>query len=191
MSDSHDLEIVEKAISGDVDAFSVIVKKYENRIFRYVYSQVNNYDESLDVTQEIFVMTFMALKSFRREAKFSTWLFSIMVNHCKNFRKKRDRLHLVPIHNRINGEDEYELQLADERENPERELLDREAMKTVKEELYALPEDYREILVLRDIEGLAYGEIARILGIHLSNVKVRIHRGRELLKKRLQARGFL
>jgi len=66
-----------------------------------------------------------------------------------------------------------------------------DTLRIVKEELYDLPEDYKEILVLRDIEGLSYGDIARVLGIHLSNVKVRIHRGRELLKKRLAERGLL
>ena len=73
----------------------------------------------------------------------------------------------------------------------EDDVVTGDTLRIVKEELYALPDDYKEILVLRDIEGLAYGDIARILGIHLSNVKVRIHRGRELLKKRLAERGLL
>ncbi len=87
-SDSEDIQIIDKVLSGDVDAFSGIIEKYKDKTLNYVYSQVKDYDEALDITQEIFIMTIEALRSFRRESKFSTWFYSIMVNYCKNYRKK-------------------------------------------------------------------------------------------------------
>jgi RNA polymerase sigma-70 factor, ECF subfamily len=189
-SDSEDIQIIDKVLSGDVDAFSGIIEKYKDKTMNYVYSQVKDYDEALDITQEIFIMTIEALRSFRRESKFSTWFYSIMVNYCKNYRKKNSRYNLVSI-NSSRGDDEYDLQLPDERENPEQEVILNDSLRIVREEIGMLPDDYREILVLRDIEGLSYNEISDILGISLSNVKVRIHRGREFLKNRLLARGLI
>lgn len=189
-SDSDDIQVIEKVLAGDVEAFSGIIEKYKDKTFNYVYSQVKDYDEALDITQEIFIMTIEALRSFRRESKFSTWFYSIMVNYCKNYRKKNSRYNLVSI-NSSRGEDEYDMQLPDERENPENEVIMNDSLRIVKDEIGKLPDDYREILLLRDIEGLSYNEIAEILDISLSNVKVRIHRGREFLKNRLLARGLI
>ena len=189
-SDSEDIQIIDRVLAGDVDAFSDIIVKYKDKTFNYVYSQVKDYDEALDITQEIFIMTIEALRSFRRESKFSTWFYSIMVNYCKNYRKKNSRYNLVSI-NSSRGEEEYDLQLPDERENPEQDVIMNDSLRIVREEIGMLPDDYREILVLRDIEGLSYNEIAEILDISLSNVKVRIHRGREFLKNRLLARGLI
>jgi RNA polymerase sigma-70 factor, ECF subfamily len=189
-SDSDDIQVIEEVLAGDVDAFARIIEKYRDKTFNYVYSQVKDYDEALDITQEIFIMTMEALRSFRRESKFSTWFYSIMVNYCKNYRKKNSRYNLVSI-NSSRGDDEYDLQLPDTRENPENEVIMNDSLRIVREEIQSLPDDYREILLLRDIEGLSYNEIADILKISLSNVKVRIHRGREFLKNRLLARGLI
>ncbi|HOT45682.1 MAG TPA: sigma-70 family RNA polymerase sigma factor [Spirochaetota bacterium] len=189
-SDSEDIQIIDRVLSGDVDAFSGIIEKYKDKTFNYVYSQVKDYDEALDITQEIFIMTIEALRSFRRESKFSTWFYSIMVNYCKNYRKKNSRYNVVSI-NSSRGDEEYDLQIPDDRENPEKEVILNDSLRIVREEIGLLPDDYREILVLRDIEGMSYNEISEILGISLSNVKVRIHRGREFLKNRLLTRGLI
>lgn len=190
MSNTSDLEVISRVLSGDIDSFAEIIRNYQNRIFNYTYSRVFNYDEAMDMTQEIFLITMESLKTFRKESKFSTWLYSIMVNYCKNYLKKRNRYSFVAI-NRGDGGDEYELPLPDGRQNPEQDVIDVDSMRILKEELYRLPDDYKDILILRDIEGLSYNEISRVLGINLSNVKVRIHRGRELLKKRLEERGLI
>jgi len=190
MSNIEDIEIIDKVLDGDIEAFSVIIEKYQNMTFRYVYSQFNNYDEALDIAQDIFIMTMEALKSFRRESKFSTWFYSIMVNYCKNYRKKSRRYNTVAI-NAVKDDDEYEIQIPDERADPENDVVMEDSLRIVKEEIQKLPDDYRDVLILRDIDGLTYNEIAEILSINLSNVKVRIHRGRELLKNRLYSRGLV
>lgn len=190
MSLVNDIDIINRVIEGDKNAFTHIIKKYQNMVFKYVYYQFNNYDEALDITQDIFITVMEALQSFRQESKFSTWLYSIMVNYCKNYRKKMNRYSTVPI-KITRGEDEFDLQLQDHRENPEDKIVNEDSLRIVKEEIEKLPDDFREILVLRDIDGLSYNEITEILGINLSNVKVRIHRGREYLKNRLHARGLI
>ncbi|HOO71111.1 MAG TPA: RNA polymerase sigma factor [Spirochaetota bacterium] len=190
MSNTDDLKNIEKVLAGDLEAFTPIIKKYQEMVFRYVYSKFNNYDEALDVTQDIFIMAMEALKSFRGESKFSTWLYSIMVNYCKNYRKKQNRYNVVSMNSSKTDED-YDLQFPDERERPEDDVILNDSLRIMKEEIENLPDDYKEILVLRDIDGLSYNDISDILGINLSNVKVRIHRGRELLKNRLYERGLI
>jgi len=190
MSNEDDMQIIRRVLAGDIDSFAEIIKKYNNKIFRYAYSKAGNYEEALDITQDILVITFEALRTFRGEAKFSTWLYSIMVNYCMNYRKKRGEYSCVPI-DKTSGQDKFELQLSDEKQNPEEDIINKDSLRILKDELYKLPDAYKEILILRDIEGLSYNEICEILGVHLSNVKVRIHRGRGLLKKRLVERDLL
>jgi RNA polymerase sigma-70 factor (ECF subfamily) len=190
MSEINDLEVIDRVLGGDTDSFSDIIVKYRNRIFRFAYSRVNNYDEALDLTQDILVIIFESLKTFRRESSFSTWMYSIMVNYCKNYRKRAERYSSVSIHYNA-GEGEFELPIPDERENPEKDIITADSLRIVKEELYGLNDEYRDILILRDIEGVSYNDISKILGIGMSSVKVRIHRGREMLKKRLQDRGLI
>jgi len=190
MSKIDDIEIISRVLEGNTDAYSTIINKYQDMVFKYAYYQFNDYDEALDITQDIFITVLEALPSFRQESKFSTWLYSIMVNHCKNYRKKKNRYSLVPLQAK-KGDDEYEIQLEDAREDPEDKIVKEDSLRIVKEEISKLPDDFREILTLRDLEGLSYNEIANILGINLSNVKVRIHRGREYLKNRLYARGLI
>ena len=190
MSDQTDMEILQKIKDGDREAFSGIVSAYQDRVFRYLYARIGNYDEALDATQDVFIQVMESVGSFRGESKFSTWLYSVTANYCRNYRRKHGRAVVVSIFRNIGGE-EMELPIEDERERIEDKVLEDEMLAGMREELAKLPDDYREILTLRDIEGLPYEEIAAVTGISLSNVKVRIHRGREMLKKRLAQRGLL
>ncbi len=170
MSNIDDIKNIEKVLAGDKEAFAPIIKKYQDMVFRYVYSKFNNYDEALDITQDIFIMAIEALKSFRGESKFSTWLYSIMVNYCKNYRKKQNRYNLVSM-NATRGDDDYDLQLPDERERPEDDVIMSDSLRSLKEVIQGLPDDYREIILLREIEGLSYNVISEVWGINLSMTK--------------------
>jgi RNA polymerase sigma-70 factor (ECF subfamily) len=187
MSEYSDNELIDRVIAGDTDAFTDIVKRYQNKIFRYIYTRVYNYDEACDMTQDVFVITMESLKTFRRESQFSTWLFSIAVNYCKNYRRKnRHKIYSI-----YNADNEMEFQIPDLRQNQEELAITNESMQILLEELHKLPDDYRDILILRDIEGESYTTIAQALQLTLANVKVRIHRGREMLKSRLGKRGLI
>jgi RNA polymerase sigma-70 factor, ECF subfamily len=190
MSELSDMEIVQKVVGGDTEAFGEIVKRYQDRVFRYVYSRVDSYDEAYDAAQDVFIQVMESLAGFRGESKFSTWLYSVTANYCKNYRRKRLRAKTVSI-TMGSGADEYEMPIPDTRERTEDKVLLDEMLDAVREEMKNLPEDYSEILHLRDVEGMPYEEIAEVVGITLSNVKVRIHRGREMLKKKMEKRGLL
>ena len=190
MSEIEDLKIIQRVIDGDMEAFSVIIRKYQKMVFKYAHSQFNNEDDAKDVTQEIFITAMEALKGFRGESKFSTWFYSIMVNYCKNHKKKSAKQFTASLFATKESE-EYEIQIPDHRVNPEKDVVDSDTLAIIKEEIHKLPDDYRKVLVLRDIDGLSYNEISDVLGINLSNVKVRIYRGRELLKNRLSNRGLI
>jgi len=190
MSEIEDLKIIQQVLSGNMEAFSTIVLRYQKMIFKYVNSQFNNEDDAQDITQEIFITAMEALKGFRGESKFSTWLYSIMVNYCKNYKKKAGRMYVTSLYASKESE-EFEIQIPDHRVNPEQDIVDSDSLAIVKEEIYKLPDDYKNVVLMRDIEGLSYNEISDILGINLSNVKVRIYRGRELLKNRLSNRGLI
>lgn len=187
MSEYSDNELIDKVIGGDTDAFADIIARYQNRIFRYVYTRVYDYDEACDMTQDIFLITMESLKTFRKESQFSTWLFSIAVNYYKNHRRKNKH----KVYSINSAQDETEIQIPDIRQNQEELVITNESLRIMLEELHKLPDDYRDILVLRDIEGESYTTIAQVLNLSLANVKVRIHRGREMLKSRLQQRGLL
>jgi len=190
MSNEEDIKIIERVLVGETFVYSRIIEKYSNMVFKYVYSQFNNLDEAEDVTQDVFIVVMEALGSFRQESKFSTWMYSVMVNYCKNYLKKSRKINSVSL-NLVKNGDEFEIPIPDERQNPEEEVIRNESLQIVKEEIDKLPEKYRSILMLRDIQGASYNEISDIVGINLSNVKVRIHRGRELLKNRLYGRGLV
>lgn len=190
MSELNDMEIVERAKGGDMEAFAEIVRRYGDRVYRFVYSRIGSQEDAYDASQDVMVQVLESIGSFRGESKFSTWLYSVALNYCRNYRRKAGRARLVSIH-KGTGDEETEIQICDERERTEDRIIEEEMVAAIKTEMVKLPDDYREILHLRDIEGMPYEEIASITGISLSNVKVRIHRGREMLRKRLAARGFV
>jgi RNA polymerase sigma-70 factor, ECF subfamily len=190
MSELNEMEIVEKAKGGDMEAFAEIARRYGDRVYRFVYSRIGSQEDAYDAAQDVMVQVLESIKTFRGESKFSTWLYSVALNYCRNYRRKMSRAKIVSLHRGI-GEEETELPIPDTRENTENKVLQDELLDAIRTEMKKLPDDYREILHLRDIEGMPYEEIASVTGITLSNVKVRIHRGREMLRKRLAVRGFI
>lgn len=190
MSEMNEEEIIQRIKDGENEHFDILIRKYRDRVFRYAYSNLGDYDDALEAAQDIFVSVFKSLKNFRGESKFSTWLYSITSNYCKNFKRKKRRMNVISIF-RNDDDMASELPIIDERENLEKKFELDNTYEIATEELQKLPDDYRNILVLRDIEGYTYDEIAEILKISLSNVKVRIHRGRAMLKQRLHKRGLV
>ncbi len=191
MTNLTEEEILKKVVDGRISYFGSIVENYQQRLFRYIYSQLRNYDDALEVTQDVFISALEALPKFRGEAKFSTWLFSIASNQCKTHNKKKRRVKLIPLNYISEDGTESEIHLEDKREDIEHFVINDDLLESAYNELLQMPGEYKDILILRDVEEMAYEDIVKILGISMSNVKVRIHRGREMLKKRLAARGLV
>jgi len=192
-----DAEAVRRARTGDEGAFEHLVLSHQRRTFNVAYRILGDHDEALDLTQEVFIQAHRSLGQFRGEARFGSWLLAIAVNQCRNrlkhwqrrARSKHDSLS-API-----GEEGSDLQreLPDPGTTAAEALEGRQLEELVNEELKHVDEEYRTVLVLRELQGVAYEEIARMLEVPIGTVKSRLHRGRaelrELLRRRLSPRG--
>jgi len=181
---------IEKLKNGDADAFDTLVTRYSNDIYALLFRVTEDAEEAGDLTQETFLSALKAIKKFRGEADLKTWLFRIAINESRNrFRwwKRRRREKTVSLDAPI-GESNMTLGETFESNfaSPEENILQREREKVLSKALRDLPEIFREAIVLCDIEGLSYEEIANVLEINIGTVKSRIARGREELRRKLK-----
>ena len=187
---SAEAEFIERLKTGDAAAFDTLVTRYTNDIYGLLFRITEDAEEAGDLTQETFLCVFKAIKKFRGDADLKTWLFRIAINQSRNrFRwwKRRRREKTVSLDAPI-GESEtpFHETMAGNFANPEEKLLLREREIFLSNALRDLPENFREAVVLCDIEGLSYEEIASVLEINIGTVKSRIARGREELRKKLK-----
>jgi RNA polymerase sigma-70 factor (ECF subfamily) len=185
-----DSDFVDRLRNGDADAFDTLITRYSGDIYSLLYRLTASREEAADLTQETFLSALKAIRSFRGEAELKTWLFRIALNHSRNrFRwwKRRKRNETVSLDQplREDGTTTLAEVIADDSETPEQAFLRRERQHHLAVAVSSLPEIFRESIVLCDVEGFGYEEIARALNINIGTVKSRIARGRELLRKRL------
>ena len=190
MTEKSDLEIIESVVKGKVNDYALLVKRYRDKVFRYVCGYCGNEEDAMEISQDILVAAYSSLSKFRGEAKFSTWLFSIMINHCRNHIRKKGRIKKVSISD-LYDDSGSDYEIPDCRGSLEEDLVTTETYKAAIAELSNLPDDYREAVILCDVEEMSYEDISEALSISMSNVKIRIHRGREMLRKRLNERGYV
>lgn len=181
---------IEKLKAGDAHAFDLLVCRFSPDIFGLLYRLTQNSDEAADLTQETFISALTAVESFRGESGLRTWLFRIAINHSRNrFRwwKRRKRDQTVSLDDEIGQSEKRVFEtIADNGRNPEETAIAVERETALIGALNALPDIFREAVVLCDIEGLAYEEISTVLGVNVGTVKSRIARGREELRRRLR-----
>lgn len=185
MTRSQDELLVERARAGDVGAFETLITQYERKVYNLAYRLTGNHEDASDMAQEVFIRVFQKLPEFRGDSSFSTWLFRIANNACLDEIRKRKRQRVTSFDNPYEtDEGEMSRQYADEADGPE-ELLDRrETQAAVQQCINALDEEYRVVVVLRDIKGYAYNEIADMLGLNLGTVKSRLNRARAAIKEK-------
>lgn len=180
---------IERLQQGDAKAFDTLVNRYASDIYGLLLRITEDTEEASDLTQETFLRALKSIKKFRGDADLRTWLFRIAINQSKNrFRwwKRRKREKTVSIDAPI-GDSETPMSdtISTDFANPEEKTLQNEREKFLFNALKELPDIYRETVVLCDIEGLSYEEIAHVLEINIGTVKSRIARGREELRKKL------
>lgn len=181
MTREQEYLIVQQVLKGDVNAFEELVLEYEKKVYNVALRILGNSEDAADMTQEAFIKAFNSLSGFRGDSKFSVWLTRIVSNLCLDFLRSRSRRPTVSLSVEDDEGDDVQLDIADVSQSPEL-LLERSLTReSVRRGLKALPEEYREILLLREIQGLSYDEIAEALNIEVGTVKSRIFRGRKKL----------
>lgn len=181
MTREQEAAVIQSVLDGDVNAFETLVKEYEKNVYNLALRMTGNSEDAADMSQEAFIKAYNSLSSFRGDSKFSVWLYRIVSNVCLDYLRSRTRKPTVSLSTENDDGEEVELDIADESQSPEL-LLDRSLTRdAVRRGLAALPPDHREILLLREIQGLSYEEIATALGLEAGTVKSRIFRARKKL----------
>jgi RNA polymerase sigma-70 factor, ECF subfamily len=178
--------LIAAILAGDREKFHLLILPYEGRIFRTAFALVKNAEEAEDVVQDAVLKAYRKLASFRGDAKFSTWLIAITLNEARG-RLRRDNRAIVDSLDEQREENAgfTPAALTDWREVPLAALERQEIRTLVQQAVAELPDTYREIVTLRDVEECSVNDTAELLGISVSLVKVRLHRARLLLQKKL------
>ena len=186
----EDSKFVALCKKGDVDAFENLVVKHQKRALNIAYSIIENYEEACEITQEAFVSAYKSIKRFREEAKFSTWLYTIVVNHSKNRLKQIGRKNYyehTSIDDPVNTNDGSVKVDYPSCELGVTEVLEKkDIQKKVQGCINSLDDEFKEIVILRDIQGFSYEEIRNILKIPFGTVKSRLSRARDGVKNCLK-----
>jgi RNA polymerase sigma-70 factor (ECF subfamily) len=188
MSDREiDQQLVERAQRGDKRAFELLVAKYQRKLGRLLSRFIRDGAEVEDVTQEAFIKAYRALPSFRGESAFYTWLYRIGINTAKNYLVAQGRR--APTTTGFDSEDAENFEDGEQLRDvntPENEMMSKQIATTVNETMDALPEELRTAIVLREIDGLSYEEIAAVMNCPIGTVRSRIFRARETIAERLR-----
>ena len=191
MTREEEYAVVERVRAGDTDAFEVLVTAYQKQIYNLTLRYVSNPEDAADLTQEAFLRAYRSLDSFRGDSRFSVWLYRLATNVCIDLLRSRGRGTVTSLTVENEDEEPEELDVADERFEPQKELERLELQRAVREGLKTLTEDARTIVVLRELEGLSYAEIGEQLGLEPGTVKSRLFRARKALCDYLRESGNL
>lgn len=184
--DENDQQLVQRVQKGDKSAFDLLVLKYQHRVLKLVGRFVSDAAEAEDVAQEAFIKAYRALPAFRGDSAFYTWLYRIAINTAKNALVS-NRRRPVDFDLDMQDPDQYERHARlKEADTPEGVLLTDEIRVVVEKALEQLPEDLRTAIVLRELEGLSYEEIAEAMDCPVGTVRSRIFRAREAIDKKLK-----
>ena len=181
MTREQETQIVRRVLEGDVNAFEDLVTEHEKGVYAIAQRMTGNAEDAADMTQETFIKAYNSLSSFRGDSKFSVWLYRIATNVCLDFLRSRSRKPTMSLSVEDDDGEETQMDIADESQSPE-QLLERGLTRdAVRRGLKSLSPEYRQILLLREIQGLSYEEIAEALALEVGTVKSRIFRARKRL----------
>ena len=184
MYDSELKILIDKAIGGDSDAFSALICRVQNKAYSIAFRYMNSDYDARDMMQESFIKMYRNLYKFNFESSFDTWYFRILINCCLDELRKRKNKESYSLDIIPDGKDEpMAVDIPDESPGPEAELISKERQKLVREAILALPEDHRNIIILRELEQLSYDEIGQALDLDPGTVKSRLSRARQKLKQ--------
>lgn len=191
---SEDAKLVDRAKNGDSAAYATLVEKYSGFVYRTIYYDLRNNEDAEDLSQEVFIKAYGALCGFRYDSEFSTWLFRICKNTVYDHVRKHGKTKTVSFSDMTydeDGEKEAEFPDLSGKYEPEKRAISDETSRTVREAIAELSEEHRDVIVLREIDGYSYAEIAEMLSLEEGTVKSRLSRARNALKKILIEKNVL
>lgn len=177
-----DAEVVRRVVDGDTALFEILMRRYNQRVYRAVRAILGSDEDTEDTMQQAYLNAFTHLRQFEERAQFSTWLIRIAVNEALGRRRKSQR-------HPWDGDEELMMAIESEAPNPEQQALTSQMREVVERELAALPANYRSVLVLREVEGLSTAETAECLNVSEDVVKTRLHRARGMVRAALERRA--
>lgn len=175
-------ELVKLSKEGDEEAFAALVKQYKRKVFNLAFSLTRDAETSDDLAQEAFIKAYFALPGFRLRSEFGTWLYRITINHVRDYLRKKGRMNKMLLE----GIRENLLVKEDDMEKKEKDRVKEQRRNLLHQCLQVLPEKYKVIITLRDIQGFSYEKIAEILKIAPGTVDSRLHRARKMLRKKIE-----
>jgi len=182
-----DHQLIERVRSGDEAAFSEIMSRYKNPITNFLYRFLNDYEEAVDLAQETFVRVYFAIDRYHTNYAFSTYIYRIATNLAISELRRRKRRSILSLTGLFQSDetDTTEFQPPDLRPLPDRDLVEDEKSRVIAKAIATLPPKYRVPIILRDVEGRSYEDVAELMQLGLGTTKSRISRGRGLLKEKL------
>lgn len=183
-----DDELVKRSQQGDIDAFEQLISKYQQKIYNIAYRLMGNPHDAGDLAQEALIKVYKSIRSFRLDASFSTWVYHIVTNVCRDELRKRSRHQVSSLDEPLSVHDgEVSKEVADFSNCPEFAYEQKESEEYIQELINSLNPDYRIVVVMREMMGFSYEEIATELNITLGTVKSRLNRARKYLKDKIIA----
>lgn len=181
-----DEDLMEYFQAGYEEGFNLLVKRYEDRLHNFLYRYTHDHQDCEDLVQETFLRVYRSRHSYERIAKFSTWMYTIALNLAKSLYKKKKRMTTVTIHKDPSDPEDHKMELEDEHILQDDSLHEQMCVEKLKEALMELNENYREVVILRDIQQLSYEKISEMTDNPMGTVKSRINRGRAQLQELLE-----
>jgi len=182
-----DEELVARSIGGDASSFNELIQRWERPIYALAYRQIGREEDARDVCQETFFRAYRALNGFRGQAKFSSWLYRIALNLCRDWLRRERR---TPIVQPPEDVDLFDLAASREpSESIEDRVARRDLSRAVERAMAVLPEEQRTAIILKEYQGLTFQEIADLMGCPLSTVKTRLYQGLSVLRRELARSG--
>ena len=179
-------ELIERSQKGDIDAFEELVARYERKVYTIAYRYMGNPEDASDLAQETFLKVFKSIDKFRGESSFSTWIYRITANICKDELRKIKRKPQTSLDQEIwLDEGSVIRQVVDEKPTPDEVFEQKELWNYLQDLIANLSPEYRMVIVLRDINGYSYEEIAQITETSLGTVKSRLNRARKALSEQI------
>ncbi len=179
-----DEQLIARFQLGDVQAFDILVRRYKDQLLNFIYRFVGNRSDAEDIVQETFLRVYKNKHYYKEIAKFSTWVYTIAGNLAKTELRRRKRHKIFSVSNFINEERDYDI--PDKEHSPEKKVDSSIQEAIIQKAIEKLPIKFKEVIILRDIQGFAYEEISQILNIPLGTVKSRVNRGRLKLQEDLK-----